>query len=99
MLIDRVIPSVVLFFSENQTRFTFAAAFPGGYFFAFTDLTARFFGVRWLRLLPLSIKSSGSLRQLSASLLRHHVRGVPVGPVFVALAAGTLFVLPVGGLR
>jgi len=41
---------------------------------------------------------SGLLRQLSASLLRHHVRGVPVGPVRVALP-GALFVLSVGGLR
>jgi hypothetical protein len=41
---------------------------------------------------------SHSLRQLSASLLRHHVRRVPVGPVRIALP-GTLFVLSVGGLR
>ena len=39
-----------------------------------------------------------SLRQLLAGLLRHHILGVPVGPVRVALA-GALLVLAVGGLR
>jgi hypothetical protein len=34
-------PAVVLFFSENQTQLTFAAAFPGGYFFACSNLKAR----------------------------------------------------------
>jgi hypothetical protein len=38
-------------------------------------------------------------RQLFAGLLRHHVRGVPVWPVFVALATGALFVLAVRGRR
>jgi hypothetical protein len=38
------------------------------------------------------------LRQLFAGLLRHHVRGVPVAPVRVALP-GALLVLAVGGLR
>ena len=37
-------------------------------------------------------------RQFPAGLLRHHVRGVPVGPVLVALP-GALLVLAVGGLR
>src|SRR5262245_39781464 len=47
---------------------------------------------------PRRSRRCGSLWQLSASLLRHHVRGVPVGPVLVALP-GSLFVLSVGGLR
>jgi len=34
-----------------------------------------------------------------AGLLAHHVLGVPVGPVFVTLAAGALFVLAVCGRR
>jgi len=38
-----------------------------------------------------------SLRQFLAGLLRHHVLGVPGGPVRVALA-GPLFVLAVSGL-
>src|SRR5580765_2991774 len=38
---------------------------------------------------------SPSLRQLFAGLLRHHVRGVPIRPVLVALAAGAGFVLAV----
>ena len=37
-------------------------------------------------------------RELSAGLLRHHVRGVPVGPVLVALPDAFL-VLAVGGRR
>jgi len=37
-----------------------------------------------------------SFRQLSAGLLGHHVRGVPVGPVLVALP-GAFLVLAVGG--
>jgi hypothetical protein len=41
---------------------------------------------------------SGSSRQLRPSLFRHHVRGVPVGPVLVALSSGALLVLAVGGL-
>src|SRR5580658_3293617 len=39
-----------------------------------------------------------SLRQLFAGLLRHHVRGVPLGPVLIALP-GALLVLAVGGRR
>src|SRR5215472_7882920 len=39
-----------------------------------------------------------SRRQLRPSLLRHHVRGVPVGPVLVALP-NALFVLSVGSFR
>jgi hypothetical protein len=35
-------PAVASFFSENQTQLTFAAAFPGGYFFAFSNLNAHF---------------------------------------------------------
>src|SRR6185295_15971758 len=42
---------------------------------------------------------SRSLRQLSAGLLRRHVRGVPVRPVLVAPAAGALLMLAVSGLR
>ena len=42
--------------------------------------------------------SPSSRRQLRAGLLRHHVRGVPVGPVRVSLP-GALLVLAVGGLR
>src|SRR5271155_1057247 len=38
-----------------------------------------------------------SLRRLFAGLLRHHVRGVPIGPVLVALP-GAFLVLAVGGL-
>src|SRR3979411_181089 len=37
-----------------------------------------------------------SRRQLHAGLLRHHVGGVPVGPVHVVLSALTFFVLAVG---
>src|SRR6267378_4318853 len=43
-------------------------------------------------------RSSRSLRRLFAGLLRHHVLGVPVGPVLVALPPGALLVLAVGGL-
>ena len=40
----------------------------------------------------------GSLWRLPASLLHHHVRGVPIGPVLVALP-GSLFVQSVGSFR
>src|SRR5437773_4457411 len=40
-----------------------------------------------------------SRRQLTARLLRRHVRGVPVGPVRVALPPAALLVLAMGGLR
>src|SRR3954452_3575878 len=46
----------------------------------------------------ITITSFGSLWQLSATLLCHHVRGVPVGPVRVALA-GSLLVQSVGSFR
>src|SRR5580704_18364066 len=43
-------------------------------------------------------RRSRSLRQLFAGLLRHHVGGVPVWPIRVALPRA-LLVLAVGGLR
>jgi hypothetical protein len=43
------------------------------------------------------LERRGSLRQLFAGLLAHHILGVPVGPVRISLA-GALLVLPVGGL-
>ena len=42
-------------------------------------------------------QAAGSRRQLRPGVLRHHVRGVPVGPVRVALP-GALLVFAVGGL-
>jgi hypothetical protein len=44
-------------------------------------------------------RRSRSLRQLFAGLLAHHVLGVPVWPVLVALPAGTFLVLAVGRRR
>jgi hypothetical protein len=40
----------------------------------------------------------GSLRQFFAGRLRHCVRSIPLGPLFLALP-GALLVLAVGGLR
>jgi hypothetical protein len=34
-------PAVVLFFLVNHPQFTFAAAFPGGFFFALTDFNVQ----------------------------------------------------------
>ena len=42
------------------------------------------------------LAEGGLLWQLFASLLAHHVLGIPVGPVFVVLSAGALLVLAVG---
>jgi hypothetical protein len=39
-----------------------------------------------------------SFRQLSSGLLRHHVLGIPIGPVRIA-PPSALFVQSVGGLR
>src|SRR5215831_16335694 len=47
---------------------------------------------------PAISRRNGLRWQFLARLLRHHVRGVPVGPVRVALS-GAFLVLAMGGLR
>src|ERR1043166_2711203 len=64
-------------------------------------LNGSFLPGRWSRFSTLCrcFMAATLLRCLRAGLLRHHVRRVPVGPVFVALPAGALFVLAVRDRR